>query len=916
MKNLKSAFLLTCALLVGVVMNARAEETTKWVKTDPAKLQTGDVVVIVDTTTLVAITNNPEEGKSPSATSVKLNDSKDKLDDDIDDNLQWVLTIDNTDASHRYYKFGVPVTEGSNVTNYLYATADDAGLRVGTDTNNQFDLVKDEANNHADFLHITTNSGDSQSENRYVGVYSILKILKSWKTKTSIDDDIKGTVIQFFKKVVSTKDDVVITFEKSNYEADLDNTSAFTSPVATVEPADKDVTYSSSNEYVAAVDATTGEITLIKRGTATITATFAGDDTYDKTTASYTLRVDQSNAEGGMNKPFKPSEAISYVQGDNTAGGINYFVKGVVSKIGSNSGSYSGGTSIPGVTNNSTEGTLTYYISDDGTTGDATKELKISTGRGLEFADLTKDDIAVGDIVTVVGPLSYASSTPSYSSTSTSTKTPQMDADNYITKQIRVLQTEDITMYTTTSKSTSDLYSINSNEINGTAGTATITLSETDIATISDNILTANKVGECTVTVQVPVTVTNGSYTMERSFKLTVNSRDVTAQSLDGIYRLVTTGSAAPLADGDRLLLVGSGSDKSYAMSSTKGSIGGGMSGTEVTIDEDNAISTLPDGVQEITLEAVEGGNSEWYLKAGDNYLYTVPSSSSSSSSSSGDYDIASLLGGNKGLMVGSKEDAEKDGNVAKCTIEVGSDNTVTITFSTTGDDALNVLRFSSDISLGSTSIPMPTFNTYASSSTTGSLPCLYRYEETGTITVNIGSTGWASLVTKANVSIPEGLKAYVVTEVTDGKAKLAEVSNIKTDVPYVVHGDEGSYTLEALSEDPEMPAVNLLKVSDENTTGSTTSSEVFVLAKKNGVAGFYKWTGGRLGAGRVYLPHSVSTQSREYIAFDMTGTTGIQEVESKSNETRTVVYNLNGQRISQPAKGLYIVNGKKVIVK
>ena len=181
MKNLKSAFLLTCALLVGVVMNARAEETTKWVKTDPAELQTGDVVVIVDTTTLVAITNNPEEGKSPSATSVKLNESKDKLDGDIADNLQWVLTIDAI-GDHRYYKFGVPVTEG-DVTNYLYATADDAGLRVGTDTNNQFDLVKDEANNHADFLHITTNSGDSQSENRYVGVYSILKILKSWKTK-------------------------------------------------------------------------------------------------------------------------------------------------------------------------------------------------------------------------------------------------------------------------------------------------------------------------------------------------------------------------------------------------------------------------------------------------------------------------------------------------------------------------------------------------------------------------------------------------------------------------------------------------------------------------------------------------------------------------------------------------------------
>jgi hypothetical protein len=26
--------------------------------------------------------------------------------------------------------------------------------------------------------------------------------------------------------------------------------------------------------------------------------------------------------------------------------------------------------------------------------------------------------------------------------------------------------------------------------------------------------------------------------------------------------------------------------------------------------------------------------------------------------------------------------------------------------------------------------------------------------------------------------------------------------------------------------------------------------------------------------------------------------------------------YNLNGQRVSQPKKGLYIVNGKKVVIK
>ena len=45
--------------------------------------------------------------------------------------------------------------------------------------------------------------------------------------------------------------------------------------------------------------------------------------------------------------------------------------------------------------------------------------------------------------------------------------------------------------------------------------------------------------------------------------------------------------------------------------------------------------------------------------------------------------------------------------------------------------------------------------------------------------------------------------------------------------------------------------------------------------------------------------------------------TTGISAIEhSTLNIEQSEVYNLNGQRVSQPTKGLYIENGKKVIVK
>ena len=43
---------------------------------------------------------------------------------------------------------------------------------------------------------------------------------------------------------------------------------------------------------------------------------------------------------------------------------------------------------------------------------------------------------------------------------------------------------------------------------------------------------------------------------------------------------------------------------------------------------------------------------------------------------------------------------------------------------------------------------------------------------------------------------------------------------------------------------------------------------------------------------------------------------TGIHEVRSKMEEVRGEVYNLNGQRLSQPQKGLNIINGKKIIIR
>ena len=102
----------------------------------------------------------------------------------------------------------------------------------------------------------------------------------------------------------------------------------------------------------------------------------------------------------------------------------------------------------------------------------------------------------------------------------------------------------------------------------------------------------------------------------------------------------------------------------------------------------------------------------------------------------------------------------------------------------------------------------------------------------------------------------------------------------------------------------------NKLAVSDGTVT------ECYVLAKKINGVGFYKWTGGALSAGRVYLPADVVTSAHEFLGLTLGDETGVNEVRGRRSEGRGEVYDLQGRKVLKPTQGLYIVNGKRVAVK
>ena len=69
---------------------------------------------------------------------------------------------------------------------------------------------------------------------------------------------------------------------------------------------------------------------------------------------------------------------------------------------------------------------------------------------------------------------------------------------------------------------------------------------------------------------------------------------------------------------------------------------------------------------------------------------------------------------------------------------------------------------------------------------------------------------------------------------------------------------------------------------------------------------------GATIPAGKAYLNVAAGAGARLSFSFDDDTTTGISSMHKSEFIMHNEVYNLNGQRIVKPSKGLYIVNGKK----
>lgn len=191
-------------------------------------------------------------------------------------------------------------------------------------------------------------------------------------------------------------------------------------------------------------------------------------------------------------------------------------------------------------------------------------------------------------------------------------------------------------------------------------------------------------------------------------------------------------------------------------------------------------------------------------------------------------------------------------------------------------------------------------------------------------ISVQVGDTGYSTLFLDSKVIIPTGVEAYYVTA-TGNMAYLHKLQGvIPANTGVVIKAAQGEYPLTKSNTDAESPSGNQLVgfIQDTQITGNT---ELAYYALNYEVIEGSKQVGFFIPQG-AETPHSTFTAkaNKAYLRIE-TPNGGLYnvlrmrygdetQIEGMDIERQHEIYDLLGRRVEKVKKGIYIVNGKKVV--
>lgn len=172
----------------------------------------------------------------------------------------------------------------------------------------------------------------------------------------------------------------------------------------------------------------------------------------------------------------------------------------------------------------------------------------------------------------------------------------------------------------------------------------------------------------------------------------------------------------------------------------------------------------------------------------------------------------------------------------------------------------------------------------------------------------------------KAVKAYTPGVTLYTVTAVSGTQATLAEVDTAPAGTPLIIDNQSDGEAIQleefevtpSSNIDPVDYAPEFLGVGAETEIGGSDADN-YVLYN-----GQFVWVKnpGNIAAGKCYLDLSGYWKAARSIRLVIGGTTDTGVAAVKKAETGAAVYSLDGRQVANPAKGIYVKDGKKIVIK
>lgn len=191
---------------------------------------------------------------------------------------------------------------------------------------------------------------------------------------------------------------------------------------------------------------------------------------------------------------------------------------------------------------------------------------------------------------------------------------------------------------------------------------------------------------------------------------------------------------------------------------------------------------------------------------------------------------------------------------------------------------------------------------------------------DNSTLNVKVSSTNkYSTAVFPFDVeTIPTGLEVYSCNATSGENLILTKQSKAVAYTPYILYAENGF-------EGTLSGSVDASKYSETVTAGYLSGTVVpteisggngyYIMQNKGDGPMFYKVTDTAFSipAGKCWL--TLPAELQNSASFRIDGTTGIDEVKGENGNVKAI-YDLQGRKVETPSKGLYIIDGKKVLVR